>query len=639
MGFANYYEGWEAAVPVMLPTPASKLTSQKLVSLENPAFRPLDIDLLYHTRAITSLRWSIDGKFLYFETNITGRYNIWEVPSEGGWPTQLTVSDERHWLEDPSPDGRHLLYAQDEQGNEKPNLFLLSLEDYTTRNITQTEKIGYRDMRWSPDARSLIFAAEREAPGEYPIWQLEPQTGTIKKIVSNEAGDCEFLEYSPDGKKIAYSTTRNYQYMGVRVKDLEAGTETVLAPIDDKSTTIVQGWTRDNKRVYVTSNANERGIEAVALLELRENPEFNWQTLGDWDSQLIDVSPTEDRFAYFINQAGNLRLLLRDLNGQEQEIPPTQGVVSMARFSPDGKRLAILHAQGDGPHDIWVYDIKARTLRQITSSLIGGLNQENFVNPHLIVYPSYDETPIASFLYIPPNIKQDNTHPAIVYPHGGPQWEHFNSWYPRLQYFISHGYIIIAPNYRGSTGFGRTFTEALRKDCGRADLNDLVASVDYLKKTGYVNPNRIAIMGGSWGGYLTLMALTKTPEIWAAGVSIVPLANWFTAHANEDPVLQKNDEWLMGDPVADKELWHDRSPLYFADKIRAPLLLLAGKNDIRCPVGETMQMAEAARKNGVAVELKIYENEGHQFVRKENEIDSIKRAATFLQTHVGRKTG
>src|SRR6266571_175431 len=243
----------------MLPTPASKLSSDKLVSPDNPSFRPLDIDTLYHTRAINSLRWSVDGEFLYFDTNITGRYNIWQVPSNGGWPAQLTVSDERNMLEDPSPDGRHLLYAQDEQGNEKPNLYLLSLEDYTVRNITQTEK-----------------------------------------IVSNEAGDCEFLEYSPDGKKIAYSTTRNYQYTGVRVKDLDAGTETVLAPIDDRSTTIVQGWTRDSKKVYVTSNANTQGIEAVALLELKENPEFKWLTLGEWDTQLVAVSDAEDKFAYIV---------------------------------------------------------------------------------------------------------------------------------------------------------------------------------------------------------------------------------------------------------------------------------------------------------------------------------------------------
>src|SRR6058998_56287 len=464
-----------------------------------------------------------------------------------------------------------------------------------------------------------------------------PETGTVKKIVTNEAGDCEYLEYSPDGKKIAYSTTRNYQYTGVRVKDLDAGTEIVLAPIDDKSTTIVQGWTRDSKKVYVTSNANRQGIEAVSLLELRENPEFKWLTLGEWDTQLVAVSDAEDKFAYIVNRAGNLRLLLRDLNGEEEEIPPAQGVVRAARFSPDGKRLAIIHAQGDSPHDIWVYDIKARTLKQITSSLVGGLHQDNFVNPHLVVYPSYAETPIASFLYIPANIKQDNSHPAIIYPHGGPQWEHFNSWYPRLQYFVSHGYVVMAPNFRGSTGFGREFTESLRKDCGGGDLKDLVAATEYLNRTGYVDPDRIAIMGCSWGGYLTLIALTKTPEIWAAGVSIVPLANWFTAHENEDPVLQKNDEWLMGDPVTDRELWRDRSPIFFADKIRAPLLLLAGKNDIRCPVEETMQMAEAARKNGVTVEVKVYEDEGHGFVRRENEIDSIKRSAKFLETHVGAR--
>ena len=620
----------------MLPTPASRLSSDKLVSPDNPSFHPLDIDTLYHTRSILTLRWSADGEYLYFDTNITGRYNIWRVPSNGGWPVQLTVSDERNFLEDPSPNGRYLLYAQDVQGDEKPNLYLLNLEEYTVRNVTRTEKVGYRDMRWSPDAKSLVFAAERESPGAYPIWQLDPETGSVKKIVSNDAGDCEFVEYSPDGKKLAYSTTRNYQYSGASIKDFETGNETVLVPIDEKSTTIVQGWTRDSKRVYVTSNANEQGIDAVALLDLKQGSDYQWLTLQEWETQLVDVSPTEDKFAYFINQAGNLRLLIRDLNGQEEEIPPARGVVSMARFSPDGKRLAILHAQGDDPHDIWVYDIKARTLKQITLSLVGGLFQDNFVNPYLVVYSSFDETPIASFLYIPPNIKPDNSHPAIVYPHGGPQWEHFNSWYPRLQYFLSQGYIVIAPNFRGSTGFGRGFTEALRKDCGRGDLNDLVAATEYLKKTGYVDPSRIAIMGGSWGGYLTLMALTKTPEIWAAGVSIVPLANWFTAHENEDPVLQKNDEWLMGDPVTDRELWRDRSPLFFADKIRAPLLLLAGKNDIRCPVEETMQMAEAARKNGVTVELKIYENEGHQFVRKENEIDSIKRAAKFLETHVGK---
>ena len=621
----------------MIPTPVAKLASDSISSLSNPAYRPLDIDTLYYTRSIYALRWSVDGEHLYFETNITGRYNIWRVPSAGGWPVQLTVSEEKTDLADPSPDGHHLLYSQDYQGDEKPNLYLLDLTEYRTSNITNTDKRGHRDMQWSPDSRSLVYAAERDIPGTYPIFQQDLATGTVKKIISSETGDCEAVEFSPDGKKLAFSRTRNYQYSGVSVYDLEARSETVLAPIDDRSTSIVGGWTRDNKRVYVTSNANDKGMEAVALLDIKENAEFQWLTLQDWDSSLADVSPTEDKYAYIVNEAGNIHLYIRDLKGEQEEIPPGHGVIRGARFSPDGKQLAIIHGSGDSPHEIWVYDLKQRTLKQITYSLVGGLNQDNFVQPHLIVYPAQDQTPISSFLYVPANIKPDRSHPAIVYPHGGPQWQHFNSWYPNIQYLTSHGYLVIAPNYRGSTGFGREYMESLRKDAGRGDLNELVAATDYLQTTGYVDPKKIAIMGGSWGGYLTLMALTKTPEVWAAGVSIVPLANWFTAHMNEDPVLQKNDEWLMGNPVTDRELWQDRSPLFFADRIRAPLLLLAGQNDIRCPVEETQQMAEAARKNGTTVEVKIYENEGHGFVRRENEIDAFKRAARFLDTHVGQQ--
>ncbi|HZY46882.1 MAG TPA: hypothetical protein VFE96_03700, partial [Candidatus Bathyarchaeia archaeon] len=250
----------------MIPTPAAKLTSEPAGSPSNPAYRPLDIDTLYHTRSIFALRWSVDGEHIYFETNITGRYNIWRVPSAGGWPVQLTVSDERNSLADPSPDGQHLLYSQDNQGDEKPNLYLLDLTEYRTRNITMTEKVGHRDMKWSPDSRSLFYESEREGYGAYPIFHHEVASGSVKKIVGSEAGDCEALELGPDGKKIAFSRTRNYQYAGVSVYDTDTGRETVVAPLDDRSTSIVGGWTRDNHRIYVTSNANDKGIEGVALL-------------------------------------------------------------------------------------------------------------------------------------------------------------------------------------------------------------------------------------------------------------------------------------------------------------------------------------------------------------------------------------
>ena len=617
---------------LMIPTPTTTLATRTPVSLRNPHSRPLDLETLYFTRSILSFRWSSNGDQIYFDTNITGRFNIWSVPSAGGWPVQVTVSDERTLLEDPSPDGRFLLYSQDEGGNEKPNLFLVNLKDGVTRNITNTKKIGYRDMKWSPHGTALAFAAEREKSGAYSIFLIDPETETVSKVAGNENGECGSLQWSPDGRKLAFVRTRDYLHMGVSVIDLETKRESMLMPIDEKSTTLTLGWTRNSEKIYVTSNANDRGTDAVALLGL-EKGGLEWLTQESWESFFCDSSTTQNQYVYVINQAGNHRVFLRTLNGDEVEIPVPNGVVRMARFSPDGGRIGLLHASGDSPAEIWVYDLRSRSLKQITQSLVGGLERKNFCPPQLAVYSSFDETPIASFLYLPSNTEPDRSHPAIVYPHGGPTWQHMNDWYPSLQYFVSHGFVVIAPNYRGSTGFGRTFMEALRKDCGSGDLRDLVASLDFLNKTGYVDPRKIAIMGASWGGYLTLMALTKYPDLWSAGVAQVPMANWFTSYENEDPVLRAGDSWLMGDPVADRELWRDRSPLFFADRIKAPLLLLAGANDIRCPAEETEQMTEAVRKNGGIVEVKIYENEGHGFVRRENSIDAIKRAAKFLESH------
>ena len=622
----------------LIPTPSSKLKPQPLSAPSNLNARPLDLETLYFTRSIPLFRWSSDGSQIYFTSNITGRYNLWRVPSVGGWPVQVTVSDERTMVEEPSPDGRFLLYSQDVGGDEKPNLFLIDLADRTTRNVTNTKKVGYRDIHWSRDSSALVFAAEREKPGAYSIFRLDRTPLAVSKIAGNEDGECLSLQISPDDRKLAFNRTRNYLHTGVSLLDLETGKENVLAPIDDHSTTITAGWTYDSEKIYVTSNANDRETDAVALLDPKTK-NFQWLTLGDWESFLADCSRSGDRYVYVVNEAGNHRVYLASLNGGVDEIPLPNGVLRMAEFSPDGKQVALLPASADSPPEIWIYEIETHNLKQITQSFVGGYERGDFVRPNLVVYPSFDRTPIAAFLYLPPNTQPDRSRPAIVYPHGGPMWQHMNDWFPQLQYFVSHGFVVMAPNYRGSTGFGRTFMESLRKDCGGGDLDDIVASLDYLKKTGYVNPTRIAFMGGSWGGYLTLAALTKYPDLWAAGVAIVPMANWFTAYENEDPTLRANDAWLMGDPVTDRELWRERSPYFFADRIKAPLLLLAGANDIRCPAEETKQVAEAVRQHGGIVEVKIYENEGHGFARRENNIDAFKRAAKFLEVHVtGEKT-
>jgi dipeptidyl aminopeptidase/acylaminoacyl peptidase len=199
---------------------------------------------------------------------------------------------------------------------------------------------------------------------------------------------------------------------------------------------------------------------------------------------------------------------------------------------------------------------------------------------------------------------------------------------------VNQGYMVIAPNYRGSTGYGKEFQQANLFDMGGGDLQDVLAAADFIKATGFVDPKKIAIVGGSYGGYMSMMAVTKAPDVWAAAVPIVPFVNYFTEIENEDPVLREMDLATMGDPVKNKDLFHDRSPIFFVDQIKAPLLLLAGGNDPRCPKSETLQVVDAIHKRGGVADYKIYDNEGHGFARVENQIDAYKRVSDFLKAHV-----
>ena len=266
---------------------------------------------------------------------------------------------------------------------------------------------------------------------------------------------------------------------------------------------------------------------------------------------------------------------------------------------------------------------------------MGGVRSQDMVEPVLVHYPSKDgKWTISAFVYTPYNLPRNGQHPAIVYVHGGPTAQTMNTFNRFVQYMSNQGYLVIAPNYRGSTGYGKEFQQANLFDMGGGDLQDVLSAADWIKQTGYVDPKKLILMGGSYGGYLTMMGVTKAPEVWAAGIPIVPFVNWFTEIQNEDPVLQQSDLATMGDPEKNKALYEDRSPINFVDKIKAPLYLLAGGNDPRCPKTEAQQVVDAIKKRGGVVEYKVYENEGHGFARVEHQIDAYKRVADFLKAHV-----
>jgi dipeptidyl aminopeptidase/acylaminoacyl peptidase len=626
----------------MIPTPATRLRSEPLIPAPAEADggtevatrrTPLDLETLFFTRRIAGVAWSADGRDLFFETNVTGRFNIWQVPRRGGWPVQLTVSDERTALGRASPDGRWLLFTQDRGGNEKPNLFLQPLPHGRPRPITATEGVGYRSIRWSPDGRTLAFASERDAPGRYGVYRLDADSAEVETLAGHERGQCTTVRWSPDGRRLALTRTWDYSHGGIGVLDIASREERTILPVDPAADHRALGWTCDGLALLVSSNATPQGTYGVARVDA-ETAAVTWLDRGDWDVDLLDVSPAGDRYVCARNEGGIHVAMLRTPDGAPQGIPLPPGVTADAAFSPDGRSIALLHGGATSPFELWLYDSGEAALGQVSRSLVGGLGPEDFVQPSLVTYRSFDGTPISAFVYLPRGAERNGRTPGVIYVHGGPAAQHMNGWAPLVQYLVSHGVAVVAPNYRGSTGFGRAFEDANVMDMGGGDLRDVVAACSVLADSGFVDPQRIAVMGGSYGGYLTMMALTKHPERWAAGVAIVPFANWFTEYEHEDQTLRDSDRARMGDPVENADLWRDRSPIFFADRIRAPLLVLAGGNDVRCPPDEAEQIARAVRANGGVADLHVYPDEGHGFRRRENEIDAQRRTTTFLARHL-----
>lgn len=595
---------------------------------------PLDLETLYNARTMLGFEWSADGTELFFETNISGRLNLWRVPAGGGWPVQITVSEERTALGRSSPDGKWLLFSQGVGGGEKDNIFRIPAHGGPALNLTNTEGVGNWSAQWAPDAAQVAYCSERDQAGLYQVYAVPAAGGESRLLVgADDSGSIVAVKWSSDGTKLALLRTRDYLHTGVSVWDAAANRERVLVPLDDETHTSFAAWSPGGTRLFVTSNRGN-GYDNVALLDA-ETGAFDWITEGVWEAEAEDWSKDGRHLLFTRNVEGDYEAILFNIEARrERRLPLPPGVFSGLRFSPDGGRVALLYASADRPTDLWVYDIAGDALTQVTDSLVGGIDPRQMTPPVRVRYPSFDGTPISSFLYLPPGRERDGTHPAIVYVHGGPTAQHTNGFRRDIQFLVDRGYLVLAPNYRGSTGFGRAFEEANRLDLGGGDFRDCCAAVDFLKTTGYVDPTKIAIMGGSYGGYMTLMGLTKAPDLWAAGVAIVPFANWFTEYENEDEVLQAFDRVFMGDPVEHADRWRDRSPFFFVDNVRAPLLLLAGANDIRCPAEETQQMIDAITRNGGIVEAKIYDGEGHGFVKRENSIDAFRRTADFLDTHL-----
>jgi dipeptidyl aminopeptidase/acylaminoacyl peptidase len=603
--------------------------------------RSLTIEKLFMTRQIGGATWSPDGKSLAFISNMSGRNNLWLVPADRGFPVQLTVSDQRQTSPAWSPDGKWIAFQSDYDGDEQWDIFLVSPKSGKVVNLTQTREIAEQNPTWSADGRYLAYGVKPKSSAAYEIDIYDMIMREVKHITSNTPQDKGNYNpiWSKDGQYIVYTQEQaKGTDSNIFIADLRNGQSTLLTPHAGEQLFSANDVSPDGKSVLLTSNASN-GYENLGVLSLATK-KIEWLTNDKWEVRAHNFSPDGKHLVFSANVDGNENIYLHDLGtGKSSQLAIASGVNEPAgghsAFSPDGSLMLYIHNGPTAPSDLWSYDLAKNKSQQITHSLLAGIRSEDLVEPYLIHYPSRDgKWTISAFLYVPFNMARNGKNAAIVYIHGGPASQSMNSFNRFIQFAANQGYMVLAPNYRGSTGYGKKFQEANLFDMGGGDLEDVLAGVDWIKQTGHLDPKKIAVMGGSYGGYLSMMAITKAPDLWAAGIPIVPFVNWFTEIDNEDPVLRQGDLATMGDPQKNRALYEERSPINFIEKIKAPLLLLAGGHDPRCPKSETLQVVDAIRKRGGSVDYKIYENEGHGFARVDNQIDAYKRIADFLLARV-----
>jgi dipeptidyl aminopeptidase/acylaminoacyl peptidase len=587
--------------------------------------------------------FSNDEKTILFHSNKTGIFNVYSVPVTGGLASQLTHSTrESTYLVSAFPGDARFLYSYDKGGNENSHIYVREL-DGKERDLTPGNKVKANFLGWRPDRRSFLFSTNARNEKFFDIFQASLPDLTPKLVFQDNVG-LEFADMSRNGRFVAFTKPgKSTSDSDVYVYNTENKEVKNITPHQGNEQNSAQVFDYSSRYLLFLSDAGEE-FTYIARYDLSKAERSDVQK-ASWDITAVSFSHNGKYRVVTTNEDARSKITVYEVATDKPiDLPALpDGDITGVTISDSEKKLAFYHNGPRSPNDLYLYNLDNRKAVRLTKSLSPQIDPADLSEGKVVRYKSFDSLEIPAILYQPLDAAEGKKSPAIVHVHGGPGGQARLNYSASIQFLVNHGYVVLDVNNRGSSGYGKTFFAADDRKHGREPLWDCVEAKKYLDSLGNVDIAKVGIMGSSYGGYMVLAALAFKPDEFAAGVDIFGVSNWVRTLKSIPPYWESERKALyaeIGDPVTQENMLREISPLFHAENIVKPLMVLQGANDPRVLKSESDEIVDAVKKKGGVAEYLVLEDEGHGFSKKANEMRAYQAILEFLDKYLrGNGTG
>jgi dipeptidyl aminopeptidase/acylaminoacyl peptidase len=615
---------------------AAILVPLLLFPLSVGADEPFTLRQYLSVRGAVAPTISPSGNDVCFLADITGVTQAWRVSSKSGWPDQITFFPggvaNAIW----SPARDELLVVADKDGDQKYQFFRARPNGTGVAPLTADPHVQHQWGGWSHDGTTIFYSANSRDERYFDCYLLDVESKRSRRVFEKDAV-LSAAALSRDAHTLAALAMRSEVNYELYLVDTATGKGRQVAPHTGDAKFLVIGFAADGRTLFLATDLGRAFVNLARLDVATGELKFLQDEKHDTANGLL--SPDGRWLAFTTNRDGYEELTVWDTRTEEPiQLPKLpRAMVGLGGFSADGKQLAVSINGPTRTDDVWVLDLPAARADQVTFSSLAGIDSATFVEPALIHYQSFDAREIPAFLYLPKHPPPDRSLPVLVSIHGGPEIQEQPYFWALYQYFVRRGYAVLAPNIRGSSGYGKDY---LALDNGRKRwdaLKDIAAAVDWVGRHPSLDRKRVAIFGASYGGFATLAMLAHYPDLFAGGVDFYGFADFKTFLANTAPYRRPLRIAEYGDPERDADFFDEISPLRHVERIKAPLLVVQGGNDPIVPAAESEKVVEKIKAKEGTVKYVLFADEGHGLAKLSNRIQAYEEMARFLDQVLSTK--